>query len=251
MRDPVSRLPRELDRVAAADDRVAGVEGDLHDRRIRRVEQRVDLFRAFDVGRRVRVERRGDTAVERPLRRLLHALRGPQELVALERHRGARLRPAGDSEADLVLVGRQHDRPARTCRGERCDRLVEERQVVAEPVLVRDSQRRERADELQPIRLERANDRLGIAPEVARRPELDPAIAEPLHGGEHLVRRDQVVAPDRPLPHAPRARRAGKPKRCAHRNRRSVSRACSYSARTARTAGSSETSATGTSHQLS
>src|SRR5207249_881041 len=124
-------------------------------------------------------------------------------------------------------------------------------QIVAEARFVRDPERCECADELEPVRLERAEDGLRIVAEVARRPELDPPIAERLHGREHPLRRNEVVASDRPLPDAPRARRAREPKGRAHRKRRSCSRALVYSARAACTAGSSETSATGTSHQLS
>src|SRR5207245_8990340 len=51
--------------------------------------------------------------------------------------------------------------------------------------------------------------------EVAGRAELDARIAERIHGLEHPLRRDQVEPSDRPLPHAPRHRRAGEARRHA------------------------------------
>src|SRR5581483_4423339 len=112
------------------------------------------------------------------------------------------------AEPQRVLVAREHDRAARARRREGRDRPVEEGEVLAEARLVRDPERRERPRELEPVRLERARDLVRAGAEVARRPELDPAVAELAHDREHPLRRDEVVAPRRALPHPPGAGRA-------------------------------------------
>ena len=135
VRDAAAGRSRELDRVAAADDRVARVEGELHERRVGRLEQRRDLVRALDVGRGVRMERRRDAAVGGALARRARPAR----------RRGGSRRPSSDvsrvasgpargGEPDLVLVAGEHDRPAGAGRGEDLDRPVEEVEILLEPL---------------------------------------------------------------------------------------------------------------------
>ena len=93
----------------------------------------------------------------------------PGAVVARESavSRRASGRPATASRISFSSAG-DHDRPARAGPGEDLDGRVEEREVVAEAVLVGDPQRRERPGQLQAVRLEGARDRLGLVAEVAR-----------------------------------------------------------------------------------
>src|SRR5262245_35043577 len=112
VRDPVACGACELDGIAATDDRVPGVEADLHDTGIRRLEQRRDLLRALDVGGRVRMEGRRDAPGERPARRALDAFRGALEVVAAQGRLMLSLGSARCGEPDLVLVSGENDRAA-------------------------------------------------------------------------------------------------------------------------------------------
>ena len=118
VRDPAARRPRELDRVAAADDGVARVEGELHERRIGRLEQRRDLVGALDVGRGVRMERRGDAAVGGAPSGALDPLGRAAEVVALQRGLARRLRPARPRRDG----SRSRPPRARPARGRPCRR---------------------------------------------------------------------------------------------------------------------------------
>jgi hypothetical protein len=71
MRDPVAGPACKLHRVSAADDAVAGVESDLHDLGVGRLEQRSDLLGPFEVRRRVGMEGSGHTGRAGALGRLL------------------------------------------------------------------------------------------------------------------------------------------------------------------------------------
>ena len=139
MRDSVARRSRELNRIAASHDRVAGVEADLHDLGIGRIEERRDLLRALDVGRGVGMERRRDAAVARPQGGELDSRGRPAQLIRRKRRLALRVGSAGRGEPDLVLVAGEHDRTAGPGRGQDLDRRVEEREVVEEPVLVGDA----------------------------------------------------------------------------------------------------------------
>ena len=149
-----------------------------------------------------------DSSRGRPVDRVLHPFGSPLEVVATEGRRGACLRPPGDAEPELVLVGGEDDRSRGAGGRKDLDRGVEERQILAEALLARDLQRRERADEGEPVVAEQLRHRGRVRAEIPRRTELDPCIAELAHRLEHPPRRDEVVAVDRPLPHTPRARRA-------------------------------------------
>src|SRR5207244_10166816 len=118
------------------------------------------------------------------------------------------IRPAGGGQPRLVLIGREHHGAAGTGRCQDVDRPIEEGEVVAEAVLIRNSQRGERTYELEAVTVESSDDLARIVAEVAGRAELDPAVAKLAHGLEHSIRRDQVVTADCPLPDAPCARRA-------------------------------------------
>ena len=133
MRDAVARQPGQLDRIAAADDRVAGVEGDLDERRIGCLEQLGDLLGTLDVGRGVRVECRRDAAVGCTPRGSLDSIGSPAEVVSPQPRRVGRIRPARGLETDRVLVAGEHDRPTGAGGGQDLDRPVEEREIVAEP----------------------------------------------------------------------------------------------------------------------
>ena len=223
--------PRELDGVAAADDGVAGVEGDLHER----------------PGR----SRRAAPRPPRGSRCTSPCADGTPRVTPRSRARAARharpARPRGGSRRRVSAVARvasgrpatrepdrrsrrRRARPApRAGRGEDLDRPVEEREVVAKPVLVGDAERREGADELEPVRRERRATAPGRSPKYPGGPSSIPVYPRPRTVSQHPLGRDQVVAVDRPLPDAPGARRARKPRR--HRNRRSSPRAVSYSRR--------------------
>src|SRR5262249_21967970 len=156
---------------------------------------------------RVRVEGRLHAGVDRTARGALDPIGGAAELVGRQGGLPGSVRAPGCSEPRLVLVARQDDRAASAGGGKRRDRLVEGSKVVAEAVPVGDAKRREGADELEAVAREPVGDFLGVVAEVAGRAELDPGVAEPAHGLEHPVRRDEVVAADRPLPDTPRAGR--------------------------------------------
>jgi hypothetical protein len=225
VRDAVAGLLDEGDRIAAAHDAVARIEGEVNERRIGGVQERGDLLRPLDVRRSVRMERHGDPGCPRTFGSPLDTLGRGFQLIAGERGRRARVRPSRHPQTRFVLVGRKDDGASRTGRGEHCDRAVDEIEVLAEAVLVGDPDRRERAHQLEAVGLERRKHSLRPVTEVARWAELDARVPELLHGAQHQVGRDQVVAVDGPLPHAPRARRAREPS--DHRNLLSARRAVS------------------------
>ena len=94
----------------------------------------------------------------------------------------------------------------RARRSECLDRPVEESEVVEKALLVGYAEGREGADEVEAVARKRADDVARFPTEVPRRPELDPAVAEPAHRLQHPLGRNQIVAADRPLPDAPGTR---------------------------------------------
>jgi hypothetical protein len=79
-----------------------------------------------------------------------------------ERRRAGGVGPAGCGEPDLVLVGGQDDGPEGAGGRKDRDRPVQEPEVLTEPFLVGDPKRRERANQLEPVRLELPEHRVGI-----------------------------------------------------------------------------------------
>src|SRR5439155_9756245 len=97
------------------------------------------------------------------------------------------------------------------------DRPVEESEVVEKALLVGYAEGREGANEVEAVARKRADDVARFPTEVPRRPELDPAVAEPAHRLQHPLRRNQIVAADRSLPDAPGARRTRQTNRSGRR----------------------------------
>ena len=168
-----------------------------------------DLRRASRRRGGVMMEDRADAARPAPVGRFVHTFHRPREGVRLES--GARLlvRAPGSRHPFRRLGAGEDDRPACAARLERVDDRVEpDCDILGEALGILEPERREAADELEAVSLERRRRRRTVRAEVAGRAELDPGVAETGDGREQLLGRDQVVAIRRALPDAPRHRRA-------------------------------------------
>ena len=206
--DAAAAEPRDLDRVAAADERVAGVEADADVGAAPgtpRSRPGVSTWVAawwWKTTSTPRARQRSTASLTRSIARAKSSGGG----------RFAAAPPRGPPRAAARgLRVREHDGPARAGGGQDLgDRVEPDGHVCA----VRRPRRRSAAARSR-RRAASPNSSSSSGDEVAGRAELDAGVAEVAHRLEQPAGRDQVVALDRPLPDPPRDRRAREP----HRNR--------------------------------
>ena len=258
-------VPDALRRVGAAIAEVPAVQAQADERGIQPFHDAFDLRVGLDVRARMGVDHRLESELLAQLTRAMEVVqhRADPGLVQL----GFRMQvdASGVAQAVRLVDGLAQDgQGRRPLRG----RVAEERQLATQPVPVgggsiraAEMPRQERAHQLQAAPLESFACRAAGA-EVSGRSQLRALVADAQHPVEHLIggRHPGVILDDLVHPeragrtcdgqcggHDPVLRSPG----ADHGKLRSVATCARWSIDARRTCGFSETSATGTSHQLS